>query len=244
MSRLAELRRRLDALRPLPTGALRTLRETVDLEWTYHSNAIEGNTLSLKETKVVLEGITVGGKSVREHLEAINHAEAVRWLEEIVGGGEPLTERLLRELHGMVLRRIDDSIAGRYRTGNVLIAGAVHRPPDSLHVPAQMEEFFRQIAAHHAKGDAVELATWAHAELVRIHPFADGNGRSARLLMNLILMRNGWPPAIIRKEDRLRYYEALDKAHTTGDLHDFRSLVEERLIASLELYLSVLETGS
>lgn len=239
MRELGELRARLDALRPLPPESVRSLRDAIALEWTYHSNAIEGNTLTLKETKVVLEGITVGGKSVREHLEAINHAEAIRFLEGLVDREEEFTERVLRELHGLVLRGIDDRNAGRWRTVNVLIAGASHRPPDHLQVPDEMARLF---AAYGLRGgdDAVERAAWLHREIVRVHPFADGNGRTSRLVMNLELLRHGWPPAVIRKEDRLRYYEALDLAHTGGSTAPFQALVEERLEAALRLWLEVL----
>lgn len=243
MSTLDELRRRLDALRPLPADSLRSLREALDLEWTYHSNAIEGNTLTLKETKVVLEGITVGGKSVREHLEAINHAQAIALLEEAVQRGEPVSGRLARELNALVLKGIDDRRAGVWRRENVLIAGAAHRPPDFLKVPEMMDEVFAEFGAREESSTAlvaVGNAAWLHSAFVRVHPFVDGNGRTGRLLMNLALMRAGWPPAVIRKEDRLRYYEVLDAHHTTGDFDGIRALVEERVEASLRLYLEVL----
>lgn len=256
----ARLRARLDALRPLPPATLASLREAVALEWTYNSIGIEGNTLTLKETKVVLEGITVGGKTVREHLEAINHAEAIRLLEAAVARSEPLAERLVRELHGVVLRGIDDKNAGAYRRENVVVSGAVHRPPDHLHVREEMEKLFRDYAARGGDGGgggdsgsgretygngpadepALGRAAWLHSEIARIHPFVDGNGRTARLVMNLELMRHGWPPAVIRKEDRPRYYEALDRAHTTGDAEPFARLVEERVEATLRLYLDVI----
>lgn len=240
---LDEKKRRLDALRPLPPDTLRTLREKLVLEWTYHSNAIEGNTLTLKETKVVLEGITVGGKSLREHLEAINHREAIFYVEDIVARRQPLSERLIREVHSLILKGIDDRNAGVWRRENVVIAGAEHKPPDFLLVPDQMRDL---VEWHGREGRAlhpVERAARLHSELVRVHPFVDGNGRTARLLMNLDLLTDGYPPAVIRKEDRLRYYDALDTAHTTGKTEEFMVLVAERVEASLDLYLEVLGGG-
>jgi Fic family protein len=241
VSRINELRQRLDALRPLPEGAVRSLRESLALEWTYHSNAIEGNTLTLKETKVVLEGITIGGKSVREHLEAINHAHAVDFLEQVVARKEQPSERLIRELHGLVMKGIDDRNAGAWRRENVLIAGAVHRPPDFLHVPEEMTRLVNSWQQHRHSMECAERAAWLHSEVARVHPFTDGNGRTSRLLMNLELMMEGFPPAVIRKEDRLRYYEALDAAHTGRGMEALLHLVEERVSASLELYLELLE---
>lgn len=134
------LKHQLDALRPLPKESVRSLHEALVLEWTYHSNAIEGNTLTLKETKVVLEGITVGGKTLREHFEAINHREAIDWVESIVRKHEPFSERLVKSIHQLVLKNIDDDNAGRYRQGNVIIAGADHIPPDHYHLPHLMND--------------------------------------------------------------------------------------------------------
>ncbi len=240
MTNLPSLRAQLDTLRPLPEGALKSLRESIVLEWTYHSNAIEGNTLTLKETKVVLEGITVGGKSMHEHLEAINHAEAIGFLQEVVDREEPLTERLIRELHSLVLRGVDDRHAGAWRRENIVIAGAKHRPPDFLQVPDLMKAMMDEYERGAAEDGDIQLATWLHSEFVRTHPFVDGNGRTGRLLMNLVLMSKGWPPVIIRKEDRLRYYEALDKHHTSEEMGDFLQLVEERVEETLKMYLEVL----
>jgi len=240
MADLQSLKAQLDALRPFPPESLRSLREAMALEWTFNSNAIEGNTLTLKETKVVLEGITVGGRSLREHLEAVNHASAIAFLEEIVSRGEPLTTRLIREIHGLILRGVDDRNAGVWRRENVVISGAIHRPPEFLHVADLMEQLVEEF--HRLKdslGD-VELSAWLHSHLARIHPFVDGNGRTARLLMNLFLLQRGWPPVIIRQQDRLRYYEALDRHHTTGQMDDFLDLVEERMEESLLRYLDIM----
>ena len=233
---LDELKAKLDAHRPLPATVLKNLREDLAVRWTYNSNAIEGNTLTLRETKVVLEGITVGGKSMKEHLEATNHAHAIDYIFELVDKGEPMTERIIREVHSMVLKGIDDTIAGKYREENVVISGANHVPPDHLHVPEQMAAFMTWYEGDGASLHAVERAARLHVDLVKIHPFSDGNGRAARLLMNLELMKGGFPPIVVQNANRLAYYEALDVAHTTGDFEPFFKLTEQLVEKSFEPY--------
>ena len=229
----------LDAARPLPTHTVASLREKLMLEWTYHSNAIEGNTLTLRETKVVLEGITVGGKSLREHFEATNHRDAILYVEEIVAKGEALSEWQVRNIHSLVLKGIDNDEAGRYRQENVVIAGASTTPPDFLHLPAEMAAL---VEWHDQAGamNPVERAAELHTRFVKIHPFVDGNGRTGRLLLNFELMKFGYPPAVIRKEDRLAYYNALDHACVSGDYGDITRLVAESVQRTLETYLEVL----
>lgn len=238
------LKARLDALRPLPPALVRNLHEDLVLRWTYHSNAIEGNTLTLKETKVVLEGITVGGKLLREHFEAINHREAILFVEQLVQSGEALTAWQIRAIHQLVLKNIDDQHAGRYRSMNVRIAGAEHTPPDAFLVPELMD----QLIAWHV-GDAmalhpVEHAAHLHSELVKIHPFVDGNGRTARLLMNLELLKAGFPAIILPVEQRLRYYEALDMAHSHALYEPFFELIADCVKARFEVYWQALSSGS
>lgn len=231
------LKAQLDALRPLPKNSVRSLHEAMVLEWTYHSNAIEGNTLTLKETKVVLEGITVGGKSIREHFEAINHREAIEWVESVVARNEPFSERLIKSVHQLVLKNIDDTNAGRYRQENVIIAGAQHIPPDHLHVQPLMTELidcYQNQACH-----PVERAARLHVDFVGIDPFVDGNGRTARLLMNFDLLSSGYLPVIIEAENRLVYYEALDKAHTGKCYQDYITMVVEAEEQALKRYLSI-----
>ena len=216
-----------------------SLREKLMLEWTYHSNAIEGNTLTLRETKVVLEGITVGGKSLREHFEATNHRDAILYVEDVVSKAEALSEWQIRDIHALVLKNINADEAGRYRHENVVIAGASTTPPDFLHLPAEMAgliDWYDRTAPMHPVERAAEL----HTRFVKIHPFVDGNGRTGRLLLNFELMKAGYPPAIIRKEDRLAYYDALDKACVSGDHADITRLVAEATQRSLEIYLDVL----
>jgi Fic family protein len=229
----------LDAARPLPQHTVASLREKLVLEWTYHSNAIEGNTLTLRETKVVLEGITVGGKSLREHFEVMNHRDAILYVEDIVSKAEALSEWQIRNIHGLVLKGIDDSQAGRYHCENVVIAGASTTPPDFLHLPTEMAaliEWYATAGAMHPVERAAEL----HTRFVKIHPFVDGNGRTGRLLLNFELMKDGYPPAIIRKEDRLAYYDALDEACVSGDYSDITRLVANSVQRSLDTYLDVL----
>jgi len=228
----------LDQKRPLPVHTLRSIREHLIVNWTYHSNAIEGNTLTLSETKVALEGITIGGKTIKEHLEVINHKEAILYVEDIVRQQEPLSEWQIKSIHRLILKSIDDEHAGNYRNENVIISGAKHIPPDYVQVKALMEELIQnydlnwQTSLH-----AVERSSLLHIEFVKIHPFIDGNGRTARLLLNFELMKNGYPPIVIEKEDRAEYYTALDLAHTSGDNRPFVSLVTRTLSKTFDLYL-------
>lgn len=225
--KLDELKRRLDAYRPLPPELVRNLHEDTVLRWTYHSNAIEGNTLTLKETKVALEGITVGGKTMREHLEAVNHREAIGFVEELAEAKQGLSEWRIRCVHQLILKTIDDDHAGVYRKSNVVIAGAEHVPPDGVQVPGAMRNFVDWYHRESGNLHPVERAARVHADFVGIHPFTDGNGRTSRLLMNLELMKDGFPPAVLPVSKRLEYYEALDRAHTHGDYDPFYALIRD-----------------
>jgi len=187
---------------------------------------------------VVLEGITVGGKTLKEHFEVINHEQAILYIEDIVHKKEPLTEWQIRNIHALILKNIDDRNAGVYRKENVLISGATHIPPDYLLVPEQM----RDLIIWHDENNfhPVETSAMLHAQFVKIHPFTDGNGRTARLLMNFELMKNGFPPVVIRKEDRLNYYDFLDNAHVTGDYSDFIAMIGMLEEEMLDFYLKIL----
>lgn len=233
------LKKKLDSKRPIPKETLKSLKESINLEWTYNSNGIEGNTLTLRETQVVLEGITVGGKSIKEHLEAINHEQAILFLDELVKEDNPITEWNIKNIHQLILKEIDNENAGKYRKENVTIKGAAHIPPDYITVPELMEKLILNYKTWNIYHPIVK-ATLLHGELVKIHPFIDGNGKTSRLIMNLDLMNSGYNPIIIKKEDRLKYYEALDKAHATYDYTDFVKLVTKLEIEMLKKYLELL----
>ena len=234
-----EKAKQLQNLRPLSKITLKSLKESNILDWTYNSNAIEGNTLTLRETKVVLEGITVGGKSVKEHLEAINHKYAIAYLEKLVEEKSGISEWNIKNLHQLILKGIDDENAGKYRNENVIISGATHIPPDHTKISELMEKLvinYSKWNSHHP----IVKASLLHGEFVKIHPFIDGNGRTARLIMNLDLMQKGYVPVIIKKETRLEYYESLDKAHTTKDYTNFVKLVSKAESEMLSKYLKLI----
>ncbi len=238
--KLDNLKAKLDNHRPLNNEVLKNLHEDLILRWTYHSNAIEGNTLTLQETKVALEGITIGGKLLREHFEAINHKDAILYIEELAQKKELLSEYTIKQIHSLILKNIDDSNKGRYRNTNVIISGAVHKPPQSIEIASKMENFIKEYEQKKNSLHPLELASWIHIEFVGIHPFIDGNGRTSRLLMNLELIKAGYPPVVISVEDRLEYYKALDTAHTTGDTKLFLELMEKVVEKSFEPYFYVL----
>lgn len=221
-AKLDSYKTRLDTFRPLPPEAVKNLHADMVVRYTYHSNAIEGNSLTISETKVVLEeGVTIGGKSMREHLEAINHREAIDCLIALAGQPDPLTEADIKDLHRIVLRGVDTKNAGRYRQQNVLISGTGFTPPDFLHVREHMEGFCHWRADEAFNLHPVERAARVHADFVNIHPFVDGNGRTARLLMNLELLRAGFPIVIIPVEERSAYYANLDAAAVHGEYEPF-----------------------
>ncbi|GGY35475.1 cell division protein Fic [Bacterioplanes sanyensis] len=235
-AKLDALKAKLDEYRPLDKTVTASLHEELVLQWTYNSNAIEGNTLTLKETKVALEGITIGGKTLREHFEAINHRDAILMVEELVEKQQPLNEWTIKNLHQLVLKNIDTENAGRYRTVNVLISGAEHRPPSALQVAEQMAAFSEWCRNGAQQLHPIERAARVHGEFVKIHPFADGNGRTSRLLMNLELMKAGFPATVIEVAQRLHYYQALDKAHCSDDYSDFIELVAKAVEKSFAPY--------
>ncbi len=238
-ARIIEKKKRLDSIRPVSKSALQSLKERFIVEWTYNSNAIEGNTLTLNETRLVLErGLTVKGKSLREHFEAVNHKEAIIYLEIIVKNKEPITESLIKKLHAIITKGINDADAGIYRNVRVRILGAVFTPPDPLKIPQLMSDFV--VWLNSEKQHPIELAALVHYKLVFIHPFSDGNGRTARLLMNLMLMRAGYPPAVVLNTERKKYYARL-KAADLGDSKPFVNFIAQSVERSLDLYLEALE---
>jgi len=235
-SAIDALKERLDSYRPLRREIVENLHENLILQWTYNSNAIEGNTLTIKETKVALEGITIGGKTMREHFEVINHREAITFIEELVKKNEPLSEWDIKSIHQLILKNIDNGNAGKYRDVNVRISGADHVPPDALHISEAMASFIEWYKVKAIDMHPLERAARVHGEFVKIHPFTDGNGRTARLLTNLELMKSGYPAVVIPVERRLDYYVALDTAHTTNDYTLFLKLMLEMCKDSFSPY--------
>lgn len=242
---LTELKTYLDEFRPYDPHHIEKLREAFDNEYTYHSNKIEGNTLTLLETHLVVDkGITIGGKSVREHFEAVNHAEAIKVIRDLAGRDAEITEQVVLDLHAIVLASIDRPYAGRYREERVRIVGSQHVPPNYAKVPELMAGLFEFYNASKASLHPVQLAAEMHEKLVTIHPFRDGNGRTARLLMNLVLLRNGYPVTVISgdRDERQRYYETLEAAQILRPVDNtaFQLLIGEIVHRWLIRYLEMI----
>lgn len=234
--------KKLKSLRPLPKETLQSLRERLSVELAYNSNAIEGNTLTLKETKlIIVDGITVGGHPVREILEARNHKEAIDLMYSMADPGRRISENDVLKLHAVITRgTLPEGQTGFYRVFNVLISGSRYRPPDWRDAPGMMKKMVYPELNSKARGAAaVESAAKVHFWTVHAHPFADGNGRLARLLTNLRLLRAGFPPAITLVRQRLRYYKVLERAHLKGDLRPFANFIGRDVNRSLDLWLSV-----
>lgn len=240
--RLDEKLSLLNSYRPLPQEAVRKLREQFGIEMTYNSNAIEGNSLTLKETFLVInEGLTIKGKPLRDHLEAKSHSEALEYLFELVDmkRRSTLSEKLIRELNQIVMRDMDKEWAGRYRNSNVLIAGADHTPPEAALVPQMMQELIDWLRQNRKTLHVVELAALLHHRLVNIHPFFNGNGRTSRLVMNVVLMQAGFPLALVLKNDRRKYYRTLQEADKQN-YAPFVRFIAQAVQRSLDIYLKVL----
>ena len=237
---LEEKKIKLDAHQPFSPEFITNLREWFKIELTYTSNAIEGNTLSRAETALVVEkGLTVEGKTLTEHLEAVNLAQAFDFIQKITMNKQGISENTILDLHQLILQKIDTTNAGRYRNVPVRIAGSTVILPNAMKVPELMSEFVSWLQK--SDDNPLTIAVDAHFKLVSIHPFVDGNGRTARLLMNLLLMQAGYPPAIIRKEDRNQYISSIEKAQLTGSLSDYYALLYEAINQSLDIYLNALE---
>jgi Fic family protein len=244
IDRLYEKKAKIDQSRPLPSSALQKIREDLNLEWTYNSNSIEGNTLNLRETQLILrEGITIRGKSLREHFEVFNHEKAIEYLYGLVNPNYILRGIDILNLHALVLKNIEDEFAGRLRNGGVRMVGANFTPPSANKVPNLFDELIAFIDNNPLKLDDLILTTLFHHKLVWIHPFFDGNGRTVRLAMNLLLMRKGFPPAIILKNDRKKYYDALNQANK-GSYRKLCLLMLQALERSLNMYINALPGNS
>jgi Fic family protein len=234
-------KRELERNRPLNPSIVRKLEEEFTIAWIYNSNAIEGNTLSLQETEIVINsGITIGGKTVNEHFEAINHKNGIGYIKSIINKKEKVTEKTIKKLHELILHSIDDTEAGHYRRQNVRIVGANHIPPQSVKIPRRMNEFIEWFYQNEYSKNIPQFAADVHYKLVMIHPFLDGNGRVARLFMNLLLMQHGYPPAIILKVDRKRYYRVLNEANL-GMKEPYDDFIGRSIERSLIIYLNSIE---
>jgi len=234
--------KKLNAMRPLPESQVKKLQDKMRLEMTYNSNAIEGNSLSLKETYLVVnEGLTVKGKSLKDHLEAKDHHEALDYLYDLVEHDKrhTISQRLIRSLHQIIMQETDKEWAGSYRDANVIIGGATHTPPDALDVPRKMEELIKWISENKKNLHNIELSALLHHKLVYIHPFFDGNGRTSRLAMNILLMQYGFPMVVILKNDRKRYYNVLNRADN-GDYEPLIKFILRNVERSLDIYLKTL----
>ncbi|WP_244221897.1 Fic family protein [Corallococcus exercitus] len=227
LQQATERMRRLRATR-MPAAAVENLRHWFRIHHTYNSNAIEGNRLTLPETRAVIEdGITIAGKSLKDHFEAVNLAHALDFVEALARRESVLGERDVREIHGTVLRVIDPENAGVYRRISVRIGGSKHVSPQAVQVPEEMRTFGAWLAGAKTEHPVVVCAI-AHAWFETIHPFVDGNGRTGRLLANLLLMREHYPAIVLLVEDRARYYMALDASHS-GDITAMVELTLDRL---------------
>ncbi len=233
--RIAEKKRKLDEYRPLDQGIVRRLHEDFRVEATYHSNAIEGNTLTMAETELVLEyGMTIGGHPLREHLEVTNHAKAYDALEHLAKN--PIDMETVLFLHRLVKAQIDED-AGQLRTGPVHIRGAVFTPPPAKDIPLYLAQWTRWLQSDQAlRYDLVTRAAIAHHDFESLHPFFDGNGRVGRLLLNIMLMQDGYPPALVLRDWRQRYIKALQDA-STGDYQAIVDLIGQAVELSLDRYL-------
>ena len=219
-------------------ASLQSFEKSFDIEYTHNSTAIEGNTLTLIETKVVLEDhISIGGKTLREIYEVVNHNKAFQYIKKCIKENKPLVEDIVKDIHALLMK--DILTGGIYRNVEVRITGAKHKPPAPSEMYRQIKNFFVDLTF---KSDLnpIELAAFTHAEFVKIHPFEDGNGRTSRLIMNYQLMINGFLPLSITKENRLEYFNALESYAVDGDLELFTDMIAQLEEEQLDQYLSLM----
>jgi Fic family protein/DNA-binding XRE family transcriptional regulator len=240
LAQIDVLKEKLDKLRQFDSYRI---AQALELEYTFESNRIEGNTMTLRETDLVInEGLTISGKSMREHLEAINHQEAIAFIKDLMNKNTALVEREVLSIHNLILRGIHPEDAGRYRKVQVMIKGSAHMPPQPFLVAKEMEDYFIWYETNKNKLHPIVLAAEMHERLVTIHPFIDGNGRTSRLVMNLILLQNGYVIANIKGdyETRMSYYQALETAQTQNNKEEFILFVAQMEKESLERYLEII----
>ena len=240
LTEIDALKEKLDSFRKLDSYKI---AQALELEYTFESNRIEGNTMTLRETDLVVnEGLTISGKSMREHLETINHQEAIAYIKDLMKRNTLLNEREVLCIHNLILRGINPEDAGKYRKVQVMIKGSSHLPPQPFMVAKEMEDFFIWYETNKKRLHPVILAAELHERLVTIHPFIDGNGRSSRLVMNLILLQHGYVIANIKGDydNRMQYYNALEIAQTKNNKEDFLMFIAQIEKESLERYLNII----
>jgi len=246
LTEIHQKKEQLDKLRPLSQAQVNNLKNVYDIQLTYNSNAIEGSTLTYSETKLILnEGITIGGKSMNEHLETINHQEAISFIEDIAKiETQEVSLVDIKNIHHLILKGIDNKNAGSYRTQNVGVIksdGSIHNFTEPLKIDEKMNEFIDWLHTQTIE-ESILLASLVHLKFVSIHPFIDGNGRTARLLMNLVILQNGYPQAIIKVTNRAEYIQAIEKYQQSSnhDYNDFYKVVLQSVNDSLDLYSTIL----
>lgn len=223
--------------RQIPQEALSSFDNSFNIEYAHHSTAIEGNTLTLLQTKAVIEeGLSVGGKTLREIYEVANHAKAFGYVRRCAAEGKRLDENLVKDIHAMLMANI--LVGGVYRDVEVRISGSAHKPPAPDEMYRQIKSFFADLPKK-TELNAIELAAWTHAEFMKIHPFVDGNGRTSRMIMNYQLLIQGFLPISIAKESRLEYFEALEAYAVKGELNHFADMLAELEAQRLEEYLAI-----
>ena len=234
------LKTKLDSFRKFDSFRI---AQALELEYTFESNRIEGNTMTLRETDLVInEGLTISGKSMREHLEVINHHEAIAYIKDLMQKNMPINERELLTVHNLILRGIHPEDAGHYRKVQVMIQGSSHKPPQPFLVTKEMEDYFIWYETNKLSLHPIVLAAEMHERLVTIHPFIDGNGRTSRLVMNLILLQHGYIIANIKGDydSRMHYYRTLETAQTKNNKEDFLLFIAQIEKESLERYLTII----
>jgi Fic family protein len=244
LQQIDTLKAKLLAMCPLNSEMMAKIKATYEMEYSYESNRIEGNTLTLQETALIInEGVTIGGKSMREHLEAINHAQVIEFIKEIAKTDIDITEYIIKQINALILQGINREQAGEYRNVPVMIVGSKHIPPQPYLIQSQMENFiytYKNMELNNIH--PVLIASYLHDELVKIHPFIDGNGRTSRLLMNLYLISKGYPITILKgdNDSKIIYYTALEESHTNNNSEPFNIFVAEAVKKALENYLNIL----
>ena len=236
--RIDEKKKELDGIRPLTEGEVARLNEEFIVEYTYNSNAIEGNTLTLRETDLVLRGLTIDQKPLKDHMEAVGHKEAFEYVRELVKDNVPISENVIKQIHFLVLADKKDD-RGVYRRVPVRIMGAQHEPVQPYLIEPKMVQLLRDFTES-TEHIVTKLARF-HIEFEGIHPFIDGNGRTGRLLVNLELMKAGYPPIDIKFTDRITYYNAFDEYHVKHNLSAMETLFAHYIEARLDKYLKILQ---